>query len=53
MKKIAAFCTKTGAYLYLVNVGIGIGFGLFFGYYMAANFSPEEVQRIISCVGAL
>ena len=53
MKKFAAFCAKLGAALYLVNVGVGIGFGLFFGYFMAANFSPEEVQRIISCVGDL
>ena len=51
MKKIAVFCAKLGAALYLVNVGVGIGFGLYGGYFLAKTFSPEEVQRIISCVG--
>lgn len=53
MKKIAAFCAKMGAALYLINVGVGIGFGLYGGYFLASNFDPEEVQRIISCVGEL
>lgn len=50
MKKIGKFFAKLGAFTYLVQVGFGIGAGLFFGYYMAANFSVEEVERIVSCV---
>lgn len=50
MKKFGAAVVKVWAMLYLVQVGIGIGFGLYGGYYLAANFSPEEVQRIIDCV---
>lgn len=52
-KRFAKVYAKVAGALYLIQIGFGMGVGLFFGYYMAANFSPEEVQRIISCVGEI
>lgn len=50
MKMIAKIYTKLMTALYLIQIGFGVGVGLFFGYYMAANYSAEEVERIMSCV---
>ncbi len=50
MKKIAKIYAKLGAVVYLIQVGFGVGVGLYFGFYMATNFSAEEVERIMSCV---
>ena len=50
MKKIARWAAKWGTAFYLVQAGLGIGAGIAFGIYLAVHYTPEDVERILSCV---
>ena len=50
MKKVVKFFAKWGTAFYLVQAGLGIGVGIAFGLYLAMHYTPEEVERIMSCV---